>query len=45
MVQELFSNIGDAFNSAMFHIRNADTLTLALGIGAIILIAYFLLRH
>jgi hypothetical protein len=45
MVQEFFSGIADAFNSAMFHVRNADTLTLALVIGGVVLFAYFLFRR
>jgi len=45
MVQEFFSGISDAFSTAMYHVRNADSLTLALVIGGVVLVTYFLLRR
>jgi hypothetical protein len=45
MVQEFFSGILDAFHNSMYHVRNADTLTLGLVIAGIVLLAYFLFRR
>jgi hypothetical protein len=45
MVQEFFSGISDAFNNGMYHVRNADPLTLVLVVGGVVLLAYLLFRR
>ena len=45
MAQELFSNILDAARDSFRHLANANLETLALVVGGIGLLAYFLLRR